>query len=111
MLIRNQDKKLLLNLDNLASIEAVCNIDGTVKIVAADSRVYYLLGEYGKPEKAIEVLNLIQRSHNDSVLTEITGKTIAEQLDVLSQVEIAALTEVLTNRETFQMPADNEVEV
>ena len=111
MLIRSQNKKVLLNLDNLSGIEAVCSIDGTAKITATDSRTYYLMGEYSNPEKVMEVLNMIQRSHNDSVLTEITGKAMTERLNDLTQTEIAALTEVLTNRETFQMPADNEVEV
>ena len=36
---------------------------------------------------------MIQRSHNDSILAETTGKTIAERLDDLTQIEIAALTE------------------
>ena len=111
MLIRSQNKKVLLNLDNLSGIEAVRSIDGTAKITATDSRTYYLMGEYSDPEKAMEVLNLIQKNHNDSILTEITGKTIAERLDELTQTEITALTEVLTNRETFQMPQDDEVEI
>lgn len=111
MLIRSQNKKVLLNLDNLSGIEAVGGVDGTARITANDSSTHYLLGDYGNPEKAMEVLNMIQRSHNDSILAETTGKTIAERLDDLTQIEIAALTEVLTNRETFQMPQDNEVEV
>ena len=111
MLIRSQNKKVLLTLDNLSGIEAVCGIDDTARITANDLRTYYLLGDYSNPEKAMEVLNMIQRSHNDSILTEITGKTIAERLDDLTQTEITALTEVLTNRETFQMPQDDEVEI
>lgn len=54
---------------------------------------------------------MIQRSHNNSILAEKTGKTMAERLDDLTQTEITALTEVLTNRETFQMPQDDEVEI
>ena len=111
MLIRSQNKKVLLNLDNLSGIEAVCGVDGTARITANDSRTYYLLGDYSNSEKAMEVLNMIQRSHNDSMLTEITGRTIAERIDALSQTEIAALTKVLTDRETFQMPQDDEVEI
>ena len=111
MLIRSQNKKVLLNLDNLSGIEAVCGIDDTARITANDSRTCYLLGDYSNSEKAMEVLNMIQRSHNDSMLTEITGRTIAEQIDALSQTEIAALTKVLTDRETFQMPQDDEVEI
>ena len=111
MLIRSQNKKVLLNFDRLSGIEVVCGIDDTAKITANDSRTYYLLGDYSNSEKAMEVLNMVQRSHNDSILTEITGKTIAERLDDLTQTEITALTEVLTNRETFQMPQDNEVEI
>ncbi len=111
MLIRSQNKKVLLNFDRLSGIEAVCGIDDTARITANDSRTYYLLGDYSNSEKAMEVLNMIQRSHNDSMLTEITGRTIAEQIDALSQTEIAALTKVLTDRETFQMPQDDEVEI
>lgn len=111
MLIRSQNKKVLLNLDNLSGIEAVGGVDGTARITANDSSTHYLLGDYSNPEKAMEVLNMIQRSHNDSILTEITGKTITERLDDLTQTEITALTEVLTNRETFQMPQDDEVEI
>lgn len=111
MLIRSQNKKVLLNLDNLSGIEAVGGVDGTARITANDSSTHYLLGDYSNSEKAMEVLNMIQRSHNDSILAEATGKTIAERLDDLTQTEIAALTEVLTNRETFQMPQDDEVEI
>lgn len=111
MLIRSQNKKVLLNLDRISGIEAVCGIEDATRITASDSRTYYLLGNYSNPEKAMEVLNMIQRSHNDSVLTEIAGKTIAERLDDLTQTEIAVLTEVLANREIFQMPQDDEVEI
>lgn len=111
MLIRSQNKKVLLNLDNLSGIDAVGGVDGTARITANDSSTHYLLGDYSNPEKAMEVLNMIQRSHNNSILTETTVKITAERLDNLIQTEIAALTEALTNRETFQMPQDNEVEV
>lgn len=111
MLIRSQNKKVLLNIDNLSGIEAVGGVDGTVRITANDSSTHYLLGDYSNPEKAMEVLNMIQRSHNNSILAEITGKAMAERLDNLTQTEITTLTETLTNRETFQMPQDNEVEV
>lgn len=111
MLIRSQNKKVLLNLDNLSGIDAVGGVDGTARITATDSRMYYLMGDYSNPEKAMEVLNMIQRSHNNSILTETTVKIIAERLDNLIQTEIAALTEALTNRETFQMPQDDEVEI
>ena len=58
MLIRSQNKKVLLNLDNLSGIEAVGGVDGTARITANDSSTHYLLGDYSNPEKAMEVFNL-----------------------------------------------------
>lgn len=40
MLIRSQNKKVLLNLDNLSGIEAVGGVDGTARITANDSSTH-----------------------------------------------------------------------
>jgi hypothetical protein len=62
MLIRSQDREILINLNTLAGIEIT---KGPVKttITSYTTGCIYLLGEYSTKEKAMKVLDMIQEAY------------------------------------------------
>lgn len=63
MLIRSQNKKFLINLNNSFGIEIVdCN-ENEFKIVFSDSCNDYSAGCYSSEEKAIKVLDMMQEAY------------------------------------------------
>ena len=89
MLIRSQDKRILINMNNVSSIEVG---DNELRIFADDGETIYDLGSYSTKEKAIKVLDMIQEAY-ERYEYEKAFKT------------------GLTLLETFQMPEDSEVVV
>lgn len=89
MLIRSQDKRILINMNNVSSIEVG---DNELRIFADDGETIYDLGEYSTKVKAMKVLDMIQEAY-ERYEYEKAFKT------------------GLTLFETFQMPEDSEVEV
>ena len=90
MLIRSQNKEVLVNFDMSAGIEIV---GGTTKTVITSyiTGCSYLLGEYSTRGKAMKVLDMIQEAYETYEYEKVfkTGLTLFE---------------------TFQMPDDSEVE-
>jgi hypothetical protein len=88
MLIRSQNKEILVNLDAPAGIEIA---EGPVKTVITSyiTGCSYLLGEYSTKEKAIKALDMLQESCDAYERCKSTGGFI--------------------NIATFQMPEDGEV--
>ena len=91
MLIRSQNKELLVNFNVSAGIEIE---EGTTKTVVTSyiTGCSYLLGEYSTKAKAMKVLDMIQDAYERYEYEKVfkTGLTLFE---------------------TFQMPEDSEVEV
>ncbi len=87
MLIRSQNKEVLAVFENLLDVE----VSGGVISARKDNGWYCLLGEYSTKAKAMKVLNMIQEAY-ERYEYEKAFKT------------------GLTLFETFQMPADSEVE-
>lgn len=88
MLIRSQDKRILINMNNVSSIEVG---DNELRIFADDGETIYDLGGYSTRAKALKVLDMIQEAY-ERYEYEKAFKT------------------GLTLFETFQMPEDSEVE-
>ena len=88
MLIRNQDKKQLINMANVTNIFA-CNNQIIAEFL--NDSGYATLGKYSTEEKAIKVLDMIQNSYQYVEECRTTGVGC-------SQPEFV-----------FQMPADSEV--
>lgn len=115
MLIRSQNKEVLINFNTLAGIEIA---EGPVKTVITSyiTGCSYLLGEYLTKEKAIKVLDMIQKAYADAELIPMTvpniGKMFAEA-PASKENELLAETigEALMKKMVFQMPEDSEVEV
>ena len=91
MLIRSQNKELLVNFNVSAGIEIE---EGTTKTVVTSyiTGCSYLLGEYFTKAKAMKVLDMIQEAYERYEYEKVfkTGLTLFE---------------------TFQMPDDSDVEV
>ena len=88
MLIRSQDKRILINMNNVSSIEVG---DNELRIFADDGETIYDLGSYSTKAKAMKVLDMIQEAYERYEYEKVfkTGLTLFE---------------------TFQIPKDSEVE-
>nr|DAS89853.1 MAG TPA: hypothetical protein [Caudoviricetes sp.] len=112
MLIRSQNKELLVTLELLLDIEVSGGIISTRK----DYGWCCLLGEYSTKEKAMKVLDMIQEAYADAELIPMTvpniGKMFAEA-PASKENELLAETigEMIKNKMIFQMPEDGSVEV
>lgn len=60
MLIRSQDKRILINMNNVSSIEMG---DNELRIFADNGETIYDLGEYPTKAKAMKVLDMIQEAY------------------------------------------------
>ena len=60
MLIRSQDKRILINMNNVSSIEVG---DNELRIFADDGETIYDLGNYSTIAKAMKVLDMIQEAY------------------------------------------------
>lgn len=112
MLIRSQNKEVLVLLETLLSIEA----SGRVISARRDMGWCCLLGEYSTKAKAMKVLDMIQEAYEEykitcTFLTGFTGhRAIVESNDI--QVNgFKELVKSFKKNMVFQMPEDSEVEV
>lgn len=65
MLIRSQDKRILININNVSSIEVG---DNELRIFADDGEAIYDLGEYSTKAKAMKVLDMIQEAYTNGYI-------------------------------------------
>lgn len=115
MLIRSQNKAVLLNFSNLAAIYTVKDGDDFI-LSSLEGENKCALGKYSTKAKAIKVLDMIQEAYADAELIPMTvpniGKMFAEA-PASKENELLAETigEALMKKMVFQMPEDSEVEV
>lgn len=117
MLIRSQDKHILINMNNVSSIEVG---DDGLRIFADNSEAIYDIGEYSNKSKVIKVLDMIQEAYMDYKSGEIIGsglagsaytgsyntkESVAHGIAVLKGYGNEIRKSIL-----FQMPEDSEVE-
>ena len=94
MWIRSQNKKVLINANNIRIISDSRSYDIICDFYDGE---YYYLGEYSTKEKALKVMNMIQNA--------ITG-TRFEFTDIVRDCDLAGI-EI---HNVFNMPKDEEVE-
>ena len=70
MLIRSQNKRILINMNNVSSLEVS---DNELRIFADNGEAIYDIGEYSTKAKAIKVLDMIQEAYMDYKSGEIIG--------------------------------------
>ena len=76
MLIRSQNKRILINMNNVSSIEVG---DNELRIFADDGETIYDLGSYSTKAKAMKVLDMIQEAYvNGHIDYQITGDSEVE---------------------------------
>lgn len=95
MLIRSQNKEVLVTLELLFDIE----VSGGVISARRDMSWCYLLGEYSTKEKAIKVLDMIQEAYSEyQIMLNFSVSYLHEFKEKTDGFAI------------FQMPEDSEVE-
>lgn len=115
MLIRSQNKEVLVNFNVSAGIEIA---EGTTKTVVTSyiTGCSYLLGEYSTREKAMKVLDMIQDAYADAKLNEILLPDVYKAANKSQQEkENTSIAKDIRNafmkKMVFQMPDDESVEV
>jgi hypothetical protein len=112
MLIRSQNKELLVTLELLLDIEVSGGIISTRK----DYGWCCLLGEYSTKAKAMKVLDIIQEAYEEYKITctFLTGFTGHRAIVESSDIHVNGSEELVKSFKTnmvFQMPEDGSVEV
>ena len=109
MLIRSQNKEVIINFDNLKTVR-IGGLSGSRIIVFTESEALEI-GEYSTEEKAIKVLDMIQdayaRCESSRALTTGTVFEIARKSGTQAVVE--NFKKGHRDNFVFQMPQDREV--
>lgn len=115
MLIRSQDKRMIVNFDNICTVSAFPEKDSE-DIYVEDGTGSLMAGKYSTKAKAMKVLDMIQEAYEEykitcTFLTGFTGhRAIVESNDI--QVNgYKELVKSFKKNMVFQMPEDSEVEV
>ena len=90
MLIRSQNKRMIVNFDNICTVSAFPEKDSE-DIYVEDGTGSLMVGRYSAKSKAVKILDMIQEAYERYECEKVfkTGLTLFE---------------------TFQMPEDSEVE-
>ena len=120
MLIRSQDKTIIVNIDNAFSI-AIRDINGAALIYVGSQGSCCIIAEYSTKAKAMKVLDMIQEAYMEYKSGEIVGNGLAGSAytgsyDTKESVAhgIAVLKgygNEIRKSILFQMPENNEVVV
>ena len=114
MLIRSQNRGLLINFNNAPAI-GIMEVEGDVKITCSDTDETLDIGSYSTKAKAMKVLDMIQETYGDSEYTKYVIPEVCRILSMKPKTEenkahAEELGEMLKKGMTFQMPEDSEVE-
>jgi hypothetical protein len=115
MLIRSQDKTVIVNINNVFSI-AIRDINGATAMYIGSQGSCCNMAEYSTKAKAMKVLDMIQEAYGDSEYTKYVIPEVCRILSMKPKTEenkahAEELGEMLKKGMTFQMPEDSEVEV
>ena len=114
MLIRSQDKTVIVNINNVFSI-AIRDINGATAMYIGSQGSCCNIAEYSTKAKAMKVLDMIQEAYGDSEYTKYVIPEVCRILSMKPKTEenkahAEELGEMLKKGMTFQMPEDSEVE-
>lgn len=115
MLIRSQDKRMIVNFDNICTVSAFPE-KYSEDIYAEDGTGSLMIGRYSTKAKAMKVLDMVQEAYADAELIPMIVPNIGKmfiEAPASKENELLAETfgEALVNKMVFQMPVDSEVEV
>lgn len=111
MLIRSQNKEVLTNLNALTGVEIV---EGPVETVITSyiTGCSYLLGEYSNKQKAVKVLDILQKAYAEYEMLRLMSAGMGGiEATSYEKVAINELEKKLQEKTIFQMPEDSEVEI
>ena len=111
MLIRSQNKEVLTNLNALAGIEIA---EGPVKTVITSyiTGCSYLLGEYSNKQKAVKVLDMLQKAYAEyEMLRDMSTGMGGIMVTYNTKMIVNELEKEIQEKTIFQMPEDSEAEV
>lgn len=114
MLIRSQDKRMIVNFDNICTVSAFHEKDSE-DIYVEDGTGSLMVGRYSTKAKAMKVLDMIQEAYGDSEYTKYVIPEVCRILSMKPKTEenkahAGELGEMLKKGMAFQMPEDSEVE-
>ena len=109
MLIRSQNKELLVNFNVSAGIEIEERNTKTV-VTSYITGCSYLLGEYSTKAKAMKVLDMIQEAYADEKLVDYTKYLQRKEIEKMDDSTILVIRNELMKKAVFQMPDNSEVE-
>lgn len=111
MLIRSQDKEILVNMET----SIVFHISGVIgkkyPIFVYWKGNGYVIGFYSTKAKSMKVLDMIQEAYADEKLVDYTTYLQRKGIEKMDDSTILALRNELMKKAVFQMPEDSEVEV
>lgn len=110
MLIRSQDKTIIVNIDNAFSI-AIRDINGAASIYVGSQGGCCIIAEYSTKAKAMKVLDMIQEAYANEKLVDYTTYLQRKEIEKMDDSTILALRNELMKKAVFQMPEDGSVEV
>ena len=109
MLIRSQDKTVIVNIDNAFNIE-IRDINGATAIYIGSSSSCCNMAEYSTRAKALKVLDMIQEAYADEKLVDYTTHLQRKEIEKMDDSTILALRNELMKKAVLQMLEDSEVE-
>lgn len=115
MLIRSQDKRMIVNFDNICTVSAFPEKDSE-DIYVEDGTGSLMVGRYSTKEKAMKVLDMIQDAYADAKLNEILLPDVCKSANESQRGKDNTLIAKTIRKDfmkkmIFQMPEDSEVEV
>lgn len=115
MLIRSQDKIMIVNFDNICTVSAFSE-KNSEDIYVEDDTGSLMVGRYSTKEKALKVLDMIQEAYADAKLNEILLPDVCKAANKSQQEkENTSIAKDIRNafmkKMVFQMPDDESVEV
>lgn len=109
MLIRSQDKRMIVNFDNICTVSASPE-KHSEDIYVEDGTGSLMVGRYSTKAKAMKVLDMIQEAYADEKLVDYTKYLQRKEIEKMDDSTILALRNELMKKAVFQMPEDSEVE-
>lgn len=114
MLIRSQDKRMIVNFDNICTVSAFPEKDSE-DIYVEDGTGSLMAGKYSTKAKAMKVLDMIQEAYGEykitcTFLTGFTGHRAIVESNNIHVDGSEELAKSFKKNMVFQMPEDSEVE-
>ena len=109
MLIRSQDKRMIVNFNNICTVSAFPEKDSE-DIYVEDGTGSLMVGRYSTKAKAMKVLDMIQEAYADEKLGDYTTYLQQKEIEKMDDSTILAICNELMKKAVFQMPEDSVVD-